>query len=42
MQDLNIAEDLAQEIVENNEYFKDDDGNFISRQQAVDREYISE
>ena len=42
MQDLNIAEELAQEIVENNEYFKDDDGNFISRQEAVDRGYISE
>ena len=42
MQDLNIAEDIAQEIVENNEYFKDDDGNFISRQEAVDRGHISE
>lgn len=38
--ELNIAEDLAREIVENDEYFKDDNGNFISRQEAVDRGYI--
>lgn len=40
MNDLNIAEDLAREMVENNEFFRDDDGNYISRQEAEDRGYL--
>ena len=42
MADLDIAEELAREIVENNEFFRDDDGNYISRQEAVEAGYIDE
>lgn len=40
MEELNISEELATEIVENDSFYKDLDGNFISEAEARDQGLI--